>query len=448
MSAPAVRPAVDPFGPAPRAGCRVEGDRVYLDGLVTADPDVVSGARRASGNGGPDGLDAWCRAVLSVGARAVSTAGATAGTDLLAARVDAMGALVAGAAERAVADLALAVGRAADPTSGTVAVAVRDALGRLGADLEALVAGEDAPLRVAVGRAVQQATSDAAGRVERGLAATVDQVRAVMSPGDPNGPVALLRGEVLRVGAETRRDLGERIGAVHAGVAATAAHDVALRRSAVKGAAWEEQVLKAVTEAAAGTGPGDTVEATGTATGTTGGRHGDAVLTVGPSAAPGAGPVRIAVEAKDSRLSSAAWAKELERAAANRSAIGAVGVVRGVASMPGGSAVLVLSPVRAVVAWDPSEGDDGSLLRSVLLLVRAAAVEGALAAAVPDLDRGVLAAHVREALAALGRFDDIHRASAAARRALDQLSGAADRLREDLLAHLSAGTRLLGPVPQ
>lgn len=443
MSVPAVGPVVDPFGPAPRAGCRVEDDRLHLR-LVTADPDVVAGARRASGNGGPAGLDAWCRAVLAVGARAVSTAGATAGTDLLAARVDAMAALVAGTAERAVADLASAVGRAADPVTGTVAVAVRDALGCLGTDLEALVAGEDAPLRVAVGRAVRQATADAAGRVERGLEQNARAVRAVLDPADPAGAVALLHREVRRVAEESHRDLTGQIAHVREAVAAASATAGVMHRTAVKGAAWEEQVVAAVTDVAAGAGLGDTVEPTGTSAGATGGRRGDAVLTVARAAAHGL-DVRVAVEAKDSRLSSAAWARELDEAARNRSAGGAVGVVRGAALMPGRSPLLVLGPTRIVVAWG-GDRDDGAWLKAVLLLVRAAAVERALAAAVPDLDRGALASAVHTALEGLARFDDLHRAAAAARRGLDQVTSVAERLCADLTRHLAEAARLLGPT--
>jgi len=417
----------------------VAGGVLTLRHLVTADPDTVAGATRA-GLGGPEAGLAWARAALSVGARAISTAGATAATDALADRVDRLATMLAEAAADSADRVADAVGRAAGP-GGSVAMCVDQAMRMLAADLGRLVGEEDGPLRAGIGRTVDAATSDAARRVERALAASSEQVRQVLSPTAPSSPLAALHAEFARTAAETRRDLSEQIAQVREALAASGATVAMTARMSAKGAVFEDACIAALVDLAA---PGDLVEGTGTAAGSTGGRRGDAVVTVAPAAVHGLDGVRIAVECKSRALSPAALDRELAAAEGNRGAKGSLAVVEA-EMMPGAAAggVLVLGPRRIVCEYAP--GGDTAMLRAALHLVRAATIEQALADAVPDVDRAALAAAFRTGLADLDEFQKIDRALAAARRGLDELARAADHVRARLAATLSGATRLLGP---
>lgn len=421
-------------------GLEVRGDLLVLRRLRTADPDTVAGAARALSTGGEQSALAWARAALSVGARAISTAGATAGTDDLAARVDRLAERTAQAASASADKVTEAVGAATGP-DGTVAHAVDTALRGLTADLARLVGAEDGPLRAGIGRTVDAATSDAARRVERALTASTEQVRAVLGPDAARSPLAALGAEVARTAEQTRRELGEQIAQVREAVAANGATAAVMMIASAKGMRFEDAVIAALADLAA---PGDLIEATGATPGTAGAKKGDAVLTVAPPACHGLEGVRVVVECKDRQLSPAALARELDAAASNRGAVGALAVVRA-GRMPGTAAggILVLGPRRIAVAHEP--GGDTSLLRAALHLVRAAAVEQALAEAAPSVDRAALASAVRQALADLQDFQKADRALAASRRGLDDLAKAVDTVRDRLTTTLTAATRLLGP---
>lgn len=435
-------PRPTPAPAAALASVRLQGDSLLVERLRCADPDLLEGARRWAERG--TALDAYVQSVLTVGAKAVAMAGGVRGVDAVAARVDALAHQVAAAADASATRVQAAVDRAADERTGTVAVAVREALARLAGDVEALVAGEDAPLRTAVTRSMREQTDQAASRVERALAASSAQVRAALSPADPAGPFALLRSDVNQAADAIRRDLGEQLAEVRTLVSVARERADVMERTAVKGASYEALVVEAVTDMAHLAG--DTVHGTGNEVGLlANAKVGDAVVTVGPGTARGL-DIRVVVEAKDATLSSERWRKELDGGRRNRGAAAGLGVVRGAARMPGGRRVHVLDPCNIVVAWDPQDPAGDDALCAAFLLVRAGAVQAVLAGSGDDLDRAALAETVNAAYEALVGFDAVEKAAGTARRGLDDLGRAADALRAALHGHLARGLRLLGPA--
>lgn len=426
----------DPFGP-PGPPVVLHADVLLIRSLAVRDPEVVSGARLHAARGGPP--DAYVTTALAVGARAIAAAGPAASVDAVARRVDELARRVTEAAETGADRMRDAVERAADGRTGTVAVAVREALARLTADVGALVAAEDAPLRVAVARSLHDATGQAAARVERALADNADAVRAVLSPTDPAGPIAALGNEMRRTSEDLRREVTGQLSEVRGLLELTRQRTELMERTAIKGSAYEDDVVRAVTEVA--NAAGDTVAATGSEIGLVAhAKSGDAVVTVGRSLTGGA-DVRLVVEAKDSGLSSERWRRELEAGRRNRAAVAGLGVVRDPARMPGGRRrVLVLDPLNVVVAWDPARDPD-DVLAAAYVLVRAAAVQAALAGTGDDEDRAALVRAVRDAYAALDGFDALDRATGTARRGLEDLSKAAEALKAALHGHLVRGMR-------
>jgi hypothetical protein len=409
--------------------------------MRVTDRDVVACARRSAGTD-PARLDAFARAALAVGARALAAAGADAEIASAGRRLDELADQVARATDASAARLQQAVDRAADDRTGTLAVSVRTALAALTADVGALVAGEDAPLRAAVARSVRQATDDAAGRVERALADNTAQVRDALSPTNPAGPFAAMRQEVLRAAEQTRREVAAELAELRTVLAVARERSDMMQRTAVKDATYEAQVVAAVTDVAHGAG--DTVDGTGSEVGLVpNAKTGDAVVTVGGHASRGLG-VKVVVEAKDAGLSSERWRRELEAGRRNRSAAGGLGVVRDADRMPGGRRrVHVIDTCNIVVAWDP-DTDPPDMLTAAYLLVRAGAVQAANAGTGDDTDRAALAEAVRDAYDALTGFDALDRAAGSARRSLDEIAKTADGLRAVLHGHLGRGLRLLG----
>lgn len=424
----------------PRTSIRLDGPCLLIDRLRVTDPDVASAARAAADAGTP--LPAWTTAAIAVGARAIALAGPVAGVDQIARRLDGLAAQTEQAAALSATRMQAAVDAAAHPVTGTVAVAVRTALDRLAADVGLLVAGEDAPLRTAVAASLKDATGHAAERVERALAESARGVAAALSPTDPTGPIAGLRAEVRDAGDRTRREIGEQLGEMRTLLAVARDHAALMEKASIKGAAYEEQVLAALQEICAGAG--DTLSGTGAETGLIAkAKSGDGLVRIAPGAARGTEAL-VVVEAKDSRLSSEAWRRELDAGLRNRRAHAGLGVVRGADRMPGGRRrLLILDPTRIVVAWDPAvDADD--VLAAAYAIARASAVQAACAGAGDAADRAALDTAVRDAYDALSGFDALDRAASNARRGVDDLAKATAVLRQRLHDHLARGLRLTG----
>ncbi len=130
-----------------------------------------------------------------------------------------------------------------------------------------------------------------------------------------------------------------------------------MERSAIKGMAFEDQVVAAV--AALSAERGDTAEAVGRLDGTGGGRVGDIVVEIDPASNGGRSGAYV-LECKDRRLSFKVTMDELRRAADNRDASAAIGVFSRAdnAPIPGPFAVF---NDRAIVVYDKDEPDATAL---------------------------------------------------------------------------------------
>jgi hypothetical protein len=129
------------------------------------------------------------------------------------------------------------------------------------------------------------------------------------------------------------------------------------------------------------------------------------------------------VEMHDSRQKRA-WNAYLDEAERNRQAAGSLGLVPTTAQNEGQS-IRVLSARRVVMAFDPLE-DDPALLRTVLILLRTAA----LAASARLDDTGVQSAaeRIAEALVVLPRVDTIRRLADGIRKNAVKVDTEADTL--------------------
>jgi hypothetical protein len=149
-------------------------------------------------------------------------------------------------------------------------------------------------------------------------------------------------------------------------------------------------------------------------------KKGDAVLGVM------GGPVRLVVEMSNSGARE--WGPYLDEAERNRQAVASLGLVP-TASQNGQETVRVLGPRRLVMAFDP-DSDDPALLRTVVQLVRVAAL--AAAARHDDGSAQLAAERVAQALDELPRLERIRKAASSIRKGAEQIDGDADRVASQL----------------
>jgi hypothetical protein len=124
-------------------------------------------------------------------------------------------------------------------------------------------------------------------------------------------------------------------------------------------------------------------------------KKGDGLLTVDGGAA------RVVIEMTDSVR--AGWADYFDEAERNRRAVAALGLVR-TSEQNGGQSIRMLGVRRIVLAFDPAS-DDPELVRTVVMLLRTAA----LAAATRKGARQIATTEekITEAVAQLAKLDDV-----------------------------------------
>ncbi len=187
-----------------------------------------------------------------------------------------------------------------DPDDGDAAAI----LGKFRADTEELLGRSfDPDSKTSITGRLEKLVTDAVGEL---LVGHQQQLARSLDPDVDGSPMARVVAQVAGI-ATRLGELSEALTARHATM-------TALERSAVKGQAYEEQVLEMVAEVAVGYG--DVAEGCGRQTGAAGNQRGDIALQLDPVGVPNSG--RYVVEVKDTRLSLRAALGEASKAMANR----------------------------------------------------------------------------------------------------------------------------------
>lgn len=175
-------------------------------------------------------------------------------------------------------------------------------------------------------------------------------------------------------------------------------------------------------------------------TGTSAGRlpnskKGDAVLHVGGA------DVRLVIEVTDS-TARRQWAPYFDEAERNRDAVAALGVVRTI-EQNGGQHVRVLGPRRVVVAFDP-EQDEPELLRTVVQLLRAAALAASARSGGAEVTTAT--EHIAAATAQLSIIDNIKKAASGIQRSGLAIEGDCAKVTTGIRRSLDLALAALGAV--
>lgn len=361
---------------------------LYIGDVALTDPDVIAEASRWStgARGEPVPFDDLAEADLSdflaeavsVGARVLAIAAQTSDTlavqQAVRAASDQVGDVVARAAESAEETTRRA--------TETLTQAARDVADTLTGQVARLLGGESPELIDRLRPVLDKVGTDLESQVAAGVAKAHEMLH--LDTMRRHGELAdLIRGVETQIAVRAAEE-----------AAAAAVRSV----TTVKGFDYEDQVVSAFTEIAAGLG--DDFVATGDKAGRLPrNKKGDGVLTVGDSAA------RIVIEAHDG--SSKEWGSYLAEAERNRGAVASIGCVK-YAADNGGHAVRVIGQRRVIIAYDP-DVDDIELLRTVTLLMRTVALTTSGRFGTEEVATASEA--VKEALASLAELDDAKRSA-------------------------------------
>ena len=418
----------------------VKDDAILIENLQVTSPEAVRTAHAFEERTHQVDVGDHVAMLIDIGGKAVAIGSSTVDVDEIKRSLDLFTSNVAASAKTSVADLRLAVDKATDSDTGTIARSVSQSLQALTRDIDHIVEGEESPIRVAIGQTVKNVTDKVLGEVQRSLSAHQAEVHRVLSTDSPDSPFNTLKLDLLRGERETREDIKANLNEIKTLVQVAKEHRATMAKTAIKGLDYEDAVVASLIDL--GHGAGDSVEATGSSVGSMPRcKKGDAVITLAQTNTRGH-TIKVAVEAKDTALSCEQWRTELEAARRNREATAAIGVARLPEQVPGHQHVFILDPLHIVVAFDPTE-DDEAVLYAVYHLVRAQATALVLDGAEQEFDVTALQQNLSKATDLLDDFEKVDRAVIGARRQLDDIEKAGKKLHANLATTLAEATRIL-----
>ncbi len=393
--------------------------------LRVSHPTVVALARSAEGAGGD--LDDLVLRLLSLGAEAASVGSAVAGTEKVAAAVDAAQSRMKQMTDQLHDNVRRLVGEIADE-SGPVVQGVKGSLEELTQNLRTLTAGEDSPVRAAIEKSLDAVKGSIEELVERSQRTVRTEMTELLDPENPRSPLRLLRTGVEEVRARVE-DLQGQLRTERAVVEAA-------EKGITGGLDYEAEVVTLIQQIAAR--GGDDCEATGAVTGAVPrSKKGDAVADLKHGAQVRA---RLVIEAKNSALSITQWRDEVKGATENRRADSFLGLCKHHADMPNGHRLLILNPHEIVLAFDP-EVDDVSLLELTYSLVKVQALAGSGSlseVSVPEIRQALT-----DTVALINKMDGVAKAASQIVNAGTAMRNQIYEIRDTALVHLMRAQRAL-----
>lgn len=414
------------------------GRVLLVHDLSIDDIAVVREARRWTGGVRAESVDdestlagadvtTFATEALTLGARALAATGQTVearalermvadvGTQTAAATTTAAE-LTARAARTATDSIAKATDEArkaiveADrSTRDELTAAVIAAKSQLIDETRRLFAGENPELLERLQPVLSSFGSQLEKQVSDGARQLLEQAARHLDPADPTSPIARHAAALTeqhqqlatRLEAQST-ELGRKVDELVSQVKAQEVRTRLANVTPIKGESFESSLHGLLHDIAAGLGDeyADTTQIAGAITRS---KKGDGLITVAGQSA------RVVLEMTDSSRGS--WGDYLDEAERNRHASASLGIVR-CPEQNGGQSLRVLGPRRIVMAFDPA-ADDPELLRTVVLLLRAAAITAAARAQNTDVEISIANERIAAALEQLEKLDDIKKSASA-----------------------------------
>lgn len=428
-----------PTGLAP---VTVTGETLVIHDLTVTHGEATSFVRsQLTEHGSAAAADLVRRAIpvglvaLSLGTAGIDTGSLTRTLDAFADRVDAK-------SEEALASLDQTLTRLRGGEE-EVSKTARAVLENLPAQVEAALAGQAGTVRASVVDAARVVQAAGLQELTTALARHSESVRDALSL-DREGPVRMLRQDLLDELNGTRRELGEQLASVRSLVeAAHVAKAAGAKSSRAIGATNEDSAMALCHDVV--TSAGDLFEPTGGQAGVGGTtrRTGDGVATLSPAITGHGRKVRLVLEAKHrSRpLTAKALREEIAAACQVRDAVGGLVLVPTRAEVPGGEAFARVDTCAYVVSAESPETVSliYLLLREQVAMLTVRQDDDA------EVDLAQVEARFNLALAGIAELDEVGRLAVQAQKALEKLIAIGRQTQQKVRDSLTEGITLLHP---
>jgi hypothetical protein len=369
------------------SAARIDGDSLFLDGFRERDPHVVALARDAAN------VDELVHDFLVVGARAMSAAQVTTDAALV---------------ERAFDDMTTTFTRELESFAGELDSRTKELLdGEDGAlprsfdgfktDLEELLGGTFDP------DSKRSALAKIEDVMRRAAADQVKAVRGLIDPDNDESPLGRYRSEIVKSVRDETAKVHKAVQELTTQLAVTEAKAEMFELTTKKGFTFEDDLERSLIGICQF--HGDITERVGGTPGARG-KKGDFKVTINSDDTAGL-DVCFALEAKNQQLNLRDALREIDKAIVNRGALAGIVVFAKAEQYPGDTPFQSYGN-RALVVYDPSEGDDLAL-RLACSWARWV-VRRQLAAGADSIDLGRIGSLIDDARQALRHRSTIDRA--------------------------------------
>ncbi|WP_094287084.1 Fis family transcriptional regulator [Mycobacterium lehmannii] len=377
------------------------------DPQALADADLSSfvteavkiGAHALSATGQSQDSRAIERMIKEVGEKTAATSTQTA--ELTATAVKDAGKTVTKAAE----DAKKAIIEADQTSRKEFTESVAAAKNALTAEVRKIFAGDSPELLEKLAPLLEKFSTELDAKSSASITEVVTKAVKQFDPTDPTSPMAkhtagleLRQQQLTELMGKNHESLMQKIDEIGTALKVQEARTTLSKVTPIKGDTFETQVNAVLSGIA--TGLGDEYTDTRAIVGhLPRSKKGDGLLTVD------GGTARVVIEMTDSARGG--WAEYLDEAERNRHAAASLGLVR-TPEQNAGQSIRVIGSRRIVLAFDPTT-DDGDLIRTVLMLLRAAAIAASTRRGAEQLSTAE--EKISEAVAQLDRIDDIKKAA-------------------------------------
>jgi hypothetical protein len=394
---------------------------VKVDGLEITESSVVDAFAAAQAEG--KSTEDYLLNIISLGSRVLAMANAGAGVQQLADGIEQTGKAMKAASARLTEEITKKVDEVTGE-DGNLAKALQAQIGEFGLKLEKLTGDEDSPIRTGLKKQVDEMARVLVNDLARQSLITKNEILGKLNPTSEGSPFAIFSHELdtVKRGLEAITNvLSENKG-----------RELEAKKGTDKGRTFEKQVMEVLSIIAAGSG--DDAEHTGDILGKFG-KMGDGVVTVRAGLQR---VTRIAVEAKDKKLSEEKWHAEATGAMKNRDAMGFLGVCKNIEDMPNKQRLYPLDNLgqRLVVCFDPEQANDKDFLALVYQVVKMHTLSSVSNG--DQVNVQALSLYVEQSIKQLDRLAKFSTYAKNIKREADKIISEQDEISDDLTQHLKA----------
>lgn len=407
------------------------GVTVEVKNFTITDEKVISAFKVEVSEG--RSAENYLQNIISVGSQVVGIANAGAGVEKLSDGIAQTEKLMAAATKKFSDD----INRKVEEVTGEdspLATKINALVEEFGEQLEGLTADEDSPIREGIKMQMADMARKMMDDFTRQSLLNRDEILAKLNPESEGSPFAIFGHELESV--------KEGLAILTRVTAENRGKELESKKGTDKGRTFEKKVMDVVANIASGSG--DDAEHTGDVPGLTG-KMGDGVITAKSGLKRIA---RIVVEAKDKKLTEAAWHKEAAGSMKNRDAIGFLGICKNLEDMPNKQRLIALDDIgqQLVVCFDPDGDEPRDLLALVYQVVKMHTLN--VQNSGDNVNVQAMRLFVEQSLKQLEKFNRLSSLAAGIKRDADKIVKESEDISDELTRHLRSLRReIIGVEP-